>query len=231
MKDIFLVDADETLLDFRRSEYEQLRAVLTEAGNEATDDVCARFHVINDGLWKALERGETTRDALVVERFRLLLAEFGLRGEARRISERYFELLKESAWLLDGAMDFLLALKERGRVYIVTNGTAVIQRSRLALSGIAGRADGVFISQEAGADKPSRLYAEYVEGHIPDYERARAVWIGDSLTSDGACARGAGIDFILYAPGGAPKHYLGPYAHSYAEIFEILKRFDMLPNA
>ena len=69
MKNLFLLDVDDTLLDFHRAEREQLLATLHAHGIAADEGTAARFHVINDGLWKALERGETTRERLVVERF------------------------------------------------------------------------------------------------------------------------------------------------------------------
>ena len=78
MKDIFLLDVDDTLLDFHRAEREQLIATLMQSGIAADEGTAARFHVINDGLWKKLERGELTRERLAVERFEILLAELGV---------------------------------------------------------------------------------------------------------------------------------------------------------
>ena len=51
MKDIFLLDVDDTLLDFHRAEREQVVATLRAHGIAADADTAARFHVINDGLW------------------------------------------------------------------------------------------------------------------------------------------------------------------------------------
>ena len=59
-----LIDNDNTLMDFHAAEHAALREGLTEAGIEPTDAVCARYSAINDALWKALERGETTHAAL-----------------------------------------------------------------------------------------------------------------------------------------------------------------------
>lgn len=224
MKDIFLVDADETLLDFRRTEREQFFASLSLAGAAPDEEMCRRFSEINDGLWKALERGETTRAKLVVDRFRILFAEYGIPADARKISDSYLEGIPHRGYFLPGAEEFFLALKARGRVYIVTNGSARSQTERLKITGISARADGVFISELIGADKPSEGFAAYVEEHVPDYERRRAVWMGDSLTSDAACAATRGIDFILYRPGGVPQGYTGYCACSYSEMLGIAER-------
>ena len=222
MKDIFLLDVDETLLDFRRGEREQLTRVLTEAGLKVGDEVVSRFHEINDGLWKRLERGEITREKLVIERFEQLFRAFGFVADAKEISRAYVCGMQQAGYPLEGAIPFLQELSGHGEIYFVTNGSRDIQRARLKMSGIAPFAKGVFISQEVGADKPSPRYYEYVEAHIKNYARERAVWVGDSLSSDIACARSANIDCILYAPGGAPQGYEGLCAKSYNEILKLI---------
>ena len=65
MKDIFLVDLDETLLDFPRAERENFHAVFARFA-ALPAGAYERFHVINDGLWKLLERGEIAREVLKV---------------------------------------------------------------------------------------------------------------------------------------------------------------------
>ena len=222
MKDIFLLDADETLLDFRRGEREQLTKTLNAFGVVVSEEMISRFHEINDALWKMLEQGKTTRKFLVVERFRLLFERFSIQADAQKAAPLYFSLMKNSTYLLDGALDFLALLKERGRVYIVTNGTAEVQRHRLLGSGILKFSDKVFISEEVGADKPAEAFAKYVEEHIPDYARGRAVWLGDSLTSDMLCAASRGIDFVLFQRS-RPEGYAGAFAASYGEAVKLFE--------
>lgn len=224
MKDIFLLDADETILDFSRSEREAAARVFARHGVSPTKEVLGRYHEINDSLWKALERGEITREKLLVKRFALLFEELGVNADVEGVSEEYFSELSACGYLLDGAEVFLNQLSARGRIYIVTNGSAIVQKRRLADTGADAFADGVFISQEIGVYKPSPEYARYVEEHIPDYARERAVWIGDSLTSDMKCAESAGIDFILYAPQGATERCAHPVARSYDELLSVLEK-------
>lgn len=222
MKDIFLVDLDETLLDFRRGEREQLARALKNAGMAAGERELSRFHEINDGLWKKLERGELDRKRLTVLRFEMLFAEFSFAGDAEKTAADYFCGMKEAAYLMGGAKAFLEELCRRGRIFYVTNGSLAIQRSRLKKSGLDGYAVKSFISEEVGYDKPSPRFALAVESGIEGYGRDRAVWLGDSLTSDMACAKSAGIDFILFAPEGAPQGYGGLCARSYGEALELV---------
>ncbi len=222
LKDIFLLDMDDTLLDFQRAEKVNLAKSLKEVGVDMTEEIFKRFHLINDGLWKALERGEIEREALKVKRFERLFEEFRLDGDARDAARRYFENFPAISFPFAGAKEFLQTLAEKGRVYIVTNGGAAIQRRHIADSGFSPFLSGVFISEETGYNKPSKQFAEYAEAHIPQYERARAVWVGDSLTSDARCAESLGIDFILFCPSGAPNGYSGRFAKDYGQVLKLL---------
>ncbi len=223
MKNVFLVDADETLLDFPADEKKGLLIALQRHGVPLKDGVYERFHVINGGLWKLLERGEITRERLIVKRFELLFSEYQILLNAEQFSLDYFSVLAESGTPYAGAVAFLQKLNELGRVYIVTNGSSIVQHGRLKNAGVLPYVDGVFISDEIGFYKPSARYAEYVEGAIEHYERENAVWIGDSLSSDCACAKEKGIDFILYAPNGAPEGYDGLIARDYSSLLKMIK--------
>ncbi len=218
------MDADETLLDFPYEEREGLYLALREFGVTPTEAHATRFHAINHQMWKALERGEITREELIVKRFELLFAEFSLPIDAEQFSKAYFQTLANGGRLYEGAREFILSLKARGRVYIVTNGSAIVQHARIKNTGLIDLVDGHFISEEIGAYKPSERYAEWVENAIPYYRRENAVWIGDSLTSDCVCARSRAIDFILFAPSGAPAGYEGAFATSYQEILSQLEQ-------
>ena len=223
MKNIFLLDMDETLLDFRRGERVNLTRSLEKCGIRADEKIVSRFHDINDSLWKALERGEITRERLKARRFEILFEEYGFAGDPAVVALAYWKNFPFVCYPFDGALEFLKTLAANGRVYLVTNGGAIIQRQHIKDAGFEPYLSGVFISEEVGFNKPSIEYADYVESHIENYERERAVWIGDSLSSDGKCAENRGIDFILYAHSGAPEGYRGAVAKNYQEVFERLK--------
>lgn len=224
MKDIFLLDIDETLFDFPREEREALWRTLKKRGIEPTGEMLARYHAINESYWKKLERGEITRARLVVERFEVFLREYGRADSPEEFSREYFFELASGGCFYPGAEAFVKALKGRGRIFLVTNGATFTQTHRIAASGLGTYADGVFISETIGINKPSEAYAAFVEAHIEGYERSRAVWVGDSLTSDAPCAASRGIDFILYRPSGVPEGYKGLCAQSYDEVLALIDR-------
>ena len=224
MKDIFLLDIDETLFDFPREEREALWRTLKKRGIEPTEEMLARYHAINESYWKKLERGEITRARLVVERFEVFLREYGRADSPEEFSREYFSELASGGCFYPGAEAFVKVLKGRGCIFLVTNGATFTQTHRIAASGLGTYADGVFISETIGINKPSEAYAAFVEAHIEGYERSRAVWVGDSLTSDAPSAASRGIYFILYRPSGVPEGYKGLCAQSYDEVLVLIDR-------
>ena len=223
MKDIFLLDMDETLLDFSRAEEANFFWALASFGVQADRGVYERFHVINDSLWKALERGETTREEIMHRRFELLFAEYGFTADPDAVALAYFENFTNVCFPYAGAADFLKTLSERGRVYIVTNGSTGIQKRHIKDAGFEPYLTGVFISEEMGVYKPAKEYADYVKAHVEDFEEARAIWLGDSLTSDMGCANNANVDFVLFAPKGKPQGYAGKWVANYDDFLKLIE--------
>ena len=84
-------------------------------------------------------------------------------------------------------------LSRTHRLYIVTNAVASVQRSRLHRSAVAPYITDAFISEEAGASKPSRAYFNYVFARIPGITQKNCLLIGDSPSSDIRGANNAGI--------------------------------------
>lgn len=200
-KDIFLVDADNTLLDFHASSFLSLRAVFESFGVAWEERFAKTFTKLNDFLWEQLERKEIKREELIKIRFPIYLKDLGFSQiDAEVFNQRFLQFLSEKPVYIQDAEDFLKALNKLGRVYIVTNGTERIQKSRFDIVGLWQYANGVFISDTIGVDKPDRRYTDYVISHIDGFERARAVWIGDSLSADIKAANEAKIDSIWFNP-------------------------------
>ncbi len=224
MKDIFLLDLDDTLVDFPRAEEQNFYESLRSQGVGAGAELYERFHRINDALWRQLERGELSRERLKVLRFERLFSECGIQADAEEVARFYVKGFEHICFPFDGARELLRELSGRGRVFIVSNGGSATQHSHVKLAGFEEYLSGMFISEEIGFDKPMSGFAHHVETHIEGYDRARAVWIGDSLTSDMVCAKSVGIDFILYFPRPMSVSYDGWSAGSYGELLALLQK-------
>lgn len=193
-------DIDDTLLDFKRGEAAAIRRTLEHIGIVPTDAVVRLYSEINDGLWKRLERGEVTREQILIGRFAQLFSALGVNGDAPMTQKLYFSYLGEQHDFVDGAKDVLDALHGTYPMYAVSNGTTVIQNKRLFASGLDRYFDRVFLSQEIGADKPSAAFFDACFADLPDVRRGQVLIIGDSLTSDMRGGEAAGLQTCWFNP-------------------------------
>ncbi len=220
-----LVDADETIFDFLSAERTALTRTLAIYGITADDRMIALYSEINLSCWKMLERGEITRDELQPMRFKRFFDRMGTPvDDPSDVNEAYKRELSRCGFLLPGALDFLRKLHKRCRIYLATNGLTVVQRGRLSDSPILPYIDGAYISEEIGVQKPERAYFDYIFRDLHVTDRSRVCIIGDSLTSDMAGGRNAGITTVRYLGRLEPEHSpLCDYEiRDYDEFFDIL---------
>lgn len=198
-----LFDADNTLFDFNLSEQKALYATFMESGIELSAEQNEVYHGINDALWKKLERGETTRDKLKVQRFAEFVDYLGAELDPAELAKRYVLNLSEQSYLIDGAYELCEELSEKYPLYIITNGITFIQKKRFAKSPISVFFEGIFISEEMGHTKPEAAYFQAAARAIGEDDPSQYLVIGDSLTSDIAGAVNFGCDSIWITPDGA----------------------------
>ena len=199
---LLLADADNTLFDFSRAERAALERTLTRYGLPADEATVARYSAINDRHWKALERGETTKARVRVERFVDFLREVG-RAElsAEEVSLLFVESLSRQRFLMPGALDFCRRVSAAMPIYLVTNGIARVQRARFGDSELSPYLSGLIISEEVGAAKPDPRMLTVAMARAGVTDPRRAALLGDSLTADIAAAARAGVDSLWFTPG------------------------------
>ena len=202
--DYLLFDADNTLFDFDRAEERALRATLEFFGYPLDSDTRELYRTINRVLWRRLDLGEISREALVVERFALFDRAMGGSRDAAALNRFYLDRLSEGAELLPGAEALCRSLAPRATLALVTNGVARAQRGRLARSALAGLFPYVFISEEVGWQKPQREFFSHVCSAMAIRDRRRAVVIGDNLVSDVQGGLQSGLDAVWFNPNGLP---------------------------
>ena len=191
---IALFDADNTLLDFSRSERDALSECLLARGIEPTDQILSRYAEINDLHWKRLEQGLTTRARLRTDRFSDFFGELGLDLDPTEMADDYIVALSAKSCCMEGAEELISHLAGRCRMFIITNGNASVQHARWNKTSMAPLFEGVFISEEMGVSKPDKLFFDRVAAAIPDFDPRHALVIGDSLSSDIRGGINAGID-------------------------------------
>lgn len=199
-----LFDLDNTLLDFDAAEQVAIRKAFRDLGLEPTDALIDRYCAINIAQWEAFERGELTRDEVLVRRFALLFGELGLSLDPEHAEALYRGYLGIGHYFVPHAPELLAALAPHYRLFIASNGVADTQESRLASAGIVPYFQDIFISETTGHHKPERAYFDYCFSHIAGFDPRAALMIGDSLTSDILGGRNAGIDTCWFNPKHSP---------------------------
>ena len=203
-----LWDIDGTILNFHRSAENSLKNTFKKFGyGEITDELLHTYEEINDVYWCKLEKGEITKEKLLVERFVEFFTKIGV--ETTRVVEfnqAYLNGLLDTVVFMPEAYETVKKLHPEYKQYIVTNGVKELQRKKIAKAHIEEFFDGIFISDEIGYEKPHIEFFNYVFDRIPTKNPDEVIIIGDSLTSDIAGGIRAGIHTCWYHPNNEENH-------------------------
>ena len=201
---VILWDVDATLLDFKKAEYVAIKKCfeIFDLG-DCTDEMIARYSLINRKYWEMLERKEITKPEVLVNRFIEFFATENIQTNCAEAFNKEYQLeLGETICFCDNSYELVENLKGRVKQYAVTNGTKVAQDRKLSKSGLIDIFDGVFISEVIGYEKPAIEFFEHVWEQIGHYEKDEILIVGDSLTSDIRGGNNADIVCCWYNPKG-----------------------------
>lgn len=200
---LFLLDLDDTLLDFRASERLAFTRTLGGLGvTRVPDALFTDYQAINLDLWRRFEQGLVAKDVLKVARFRLTFERHGLDLDAERASLLYLDGLADSVVLIEGALQTCAELAAIGEVGIITNGIEAIQHRRIHSAGLAGHVAFVATSEACGHAKPDVRFFEFAAAKARAFDKASTVIVGDRLDADILGANRFGIDSCWFNPHG-----------------------------
>lgn len=225
MVEFLFLDLDDTILDFHKAERLAVSKTIRDFGVEPTEEILSRYHVINKAYWERLERGEITREEVLVNRFAVLFRELGKDVDPTACARAYEGNLSQGHYFLPGAEEAVKSLHEKYRLFLASNGTARVQQGRLTSAGLYPYFEKVFISQEIGFNKPSREYFDACFARIPGFEPGKAIMVGDSLTSDILGGINAGLTTVWVNPEGKPWGSIRPdyEIKALSQLEELLK--------
>mgnify|MGYP005955353883 CR=1 FL=1 len=203
---VVLWDIDNTLLDFPAAERQALQRSFQAFGlGPCQEAQLTRYSALNTRWWKRLENGEITKAQLLPGRFEEFFRTEGIPfTQYHEINDFYQIQLGETVVFLDHGYELVRDLKGTVKQYAVTNGTLAAQSRKLKNSGLQDLLDGVFISEQVGAEKPSPTFFHRVLTDIGPYAKDEILLVGDSLTSDMRGGRWAGLRCCWYNPQGDP---------------------------
>lgn len=203
--DLF-IDFDDTLYDTRGNSIIALAELFDEFGLAQyfrnPDDFYKAYWEANIHLWSLYAKGEITRDHLIVERFRIPLSNGeGLDPTEKyclEMSDRFLELCSCKSGVVDGAVELLEHLSRKGyRMHICSNGFHEVQYKKLQSSDLGKYFENIILSEDAGANKPSKLFFDYAFA-VTKADPSATLMIGDNYATDIEGAMNAGLDTLLF---------------------------------
>ena len=230
MIEILFLDLDDTILDFHKAERIAISKTIREFGVEPTEDVLSRYHVINKWHWEQLELGTMVREEVLVGRFAVLFEEYGVSVDPVAVARAYEKNLSIGHYFLPGAEEAVDALHKKYRLFLTSNGTASVQKGRMTSANLYRFFEKVFVSQEIGHNKPAKAYFDAVFAQIPGFDPAKAMIVGDSLSSDILGGINAGITTCWVNPNhkNAPENKMPDYQiESITQLEKLLEQLTV----
>ena len=195
-----LFDLDDTILDFKAAEVYAFKKLLTKLNVEFKEEYLEKYSKDNLALWKKYELGLIERNVIFEERMKPLFEMLNINYDPVKASYEYLDYLSECAVFIGNSYNEIVRLSKKYDLYLVSNGEPSVQYPRIKTSGLDKLFKGLFISSEIGHQKPKKEFFDYVSDHIDNFDRSKAVVIGDSLSSDMKGAISYGIDSCWFNP-------------------------------
>ena len=198
-------DLDETLVDDDRCMREALIRTCAALAQKCPQIKAARlastYTRVSDDLWTSFGSvprapGSETSSGRELRLYvwGRTLAAYGLSDEnlAAEAVDVYSRERRAGYCLFPDVGEVLRALHKRFRLGVITNGPTETQHEKMQVTGLLDYLDVFFISGELGIGKPDAgIFLKALDSvRVTPRE---AVYVGDSLTSDVAGAKGAGI--------------------------------------
>lgn len=198
------VDLDDTIWDFTANSKVAMRKVYDAYGLQAQcpyERFIACYLQRNAELWTLYHHGRISKDFLVTERFRTVFEECGIRfenpGLPAMFNHDYLEIIVLCDKVVDGAYDLLAHLRERGPVYVLSNGFENLQARKLKSGKLDRYIDRLILSDDIGVTKPDRRIFDYALQQVGGVA-VTTVMIGDNYDADILGASQAGWRTIYF---------------------------------
>jgi putative hydrolase of the HAD superfamily len=200
-------DLDHTLWDFDTNSVATLQDLFEELKlhDLATNDFehfQTTYHHHNNIYWERFRKGYINREELRWRRMWRTLMDFKITDEvlAKKMSEKYLEILPTKTSLFDGCMDLLNYLSDKKYpMHIITNGFEITQHMKIKNSGISHFFTEMITSEQSGIMKPHAAIFDYAfakTGTSAD----KSIMVGDTLEVDILGALNAGMDAAYFNP-------------------------------
>ncbi|OFX25776.1 MAG: noncanonical pyrimidine nucleotidase, YjjG family [Bacteroidetes bacterium GWA2_31_9b] len=198
-------DLDRTLWDFENNSKETFLEIYNHYHLETIFNSFDNFYITyskyNDRLWKDYREGRIEKSILRTKRFTLALEEFGVTNDelAEKIGDDYISISPTKKQLFPHVHETLSYLKDKYKLYIITNGFSEVQFVKLKNSDLDKYFTQIFTSEEAGAQKPNPIIFEHAL-KLSKAEKTESLMVGDDFETDILGAKNVGIDQVFFNP-------------------------------
>lgn len=206
--EVFVFDADETLLDFYAASRGAFYSLFIEEETKTVDEYYIKYKSINNKVWEEYTNGKITANKLKTKRFKLLLEDISYPTDlADNLSELYLKRLVEHSTLLNGTIEVIQQLHLKGKtIAIATNGLQEVQYRRIQKTGLDKFVHKIFISEEIGIAKPNFGFFEYIHLNLGSPDKNKVLFVGDNPNSDIVGAKKFGYSSCLLQRRWHPLH-------------------------
>jgi putative hydrolase of the HAD superfamily len=194
MPHLLLFDLDDTLCDYASARDQRLRRAFHSALHaEHPDHGIDMDQLVTDSVATHPHGADHFGELLQARGIRDAAVAHAAASWYRTNRFHGLELFTDAVPVLDLLRATLP--QPHGRIGVITNGPAEVQRAKIELLQVARHVDFIIISGEFGVWKPDpAIFAEALR--LGEAEAKEAVFIGDSVEHDMAGARSAGIRSI-----------------------------------
>ncbi|MGL5561413.1 MAG: YjjG family noncanonical pyrimidine nucleotidase, partial [Tannerellaceae bacterium] len=183
------IDLDDTLWDTFNNNKASLKEVYdiyefnrSYASFEVFFD---RWFPYNNHLWDLYRQDKISKQQLVTKRFEHMVEPMGITDPdfIQQLNKEFLQRSSSKSGLLPFALDILLYLQDKYTLHILSNGFREVQYKKMDNSGLTTFFDKVILSEDAGANKPSKDIFDYALS-ITSAKREEVLMIGDSWEAD-----------------------------------------------
>jgi putative hydrolase of the HAD superfamily len=209
---VVLFDLDDTLLDFSSnvvSAWSEALALLPGECAVEEEVLVPAIRAKSSWYWSCPDRHRVGRQRLRETGAEIVAETLADLGEMHaldfplRLSCAYRDLRDESLALIDGAIECLERHRSAGRrLGLVTNGSSVEQRAKIARFSLGDFFEHVQVEGELGIGKPDERAFEHALGQFA-VEASEAWMIGDNLEWDVLAPKRAGLRAAWVCAGAA----------------------------
>lgn len=139
----------------------------------------------------------------------------------------WFQQFSSHTVLMDGAVELLTALKDRGiKLGLITNGSVISQYAKIDRVGLRSYFDTIIVSDEVGCKKPDKKIFELAVTQL-DVEPRACIFVGDHPINDVHGAREAGLQPVWLQGFRAWEQQLTPAPHTITSLAQVLQLLDV----